>query len=151
MEATNWIKPNSQPTNNKQPDRYDKVFEVLKVRTDSMKNKFRQLGSAIVEGDQEAVCEFIDYFNESSSSKLTKDQIDGLKFMAETAERGVEAMAHHQLYEMYYPKPDLPNVKKVPADIFHWKDSQGVDRNQKSKYKKPTHTQKDRGYFGGLF
>jgi hypothetical protein len=96
------------------------------------------------------VCEFIDYFNENSTSKLTAEQIEGLKFMAETAERGPEAMAYHQLYEMYYPKPDLSDVKKVPADIFHWKDSQGVDRNQKSKYKKPTSNQRDKGHFGGL-
>ena len=151
MKAKNWIKPNSRKIKNEPPDRYDKVFELLKVRSDSMKNKFRKLGAAIVEGDQKTVNEFIDYFNESSSSKLTSEQIDGLKFLAETAERGPEAMAYHQLYEMYYPKPDLPNVKKVPADIFHWKDSQGVDRNQKTEYKKPTNSQRDRGYFGGLF
>jgi hypothetical protein len=151
MKANNWVKPNKQTTNNKPSGHYEKVFEVLKVRSDSMKNKFRKLGAAIVEGDREAVCEFIDYFNKSSSSELTAEQIDGLKFLAETAERGPEAMAYHQLYEQYFPKPDFSHIEKIPADIFHWQDSQGVDRNQKSKYKKPTHTQKDRGYFGGLF
>jgi hypothetical protein len=116
-----------------------------------MKNRFRKLGAAIVEGDQEAVNEIIQYFNEHSSSKLTTEQIEGLKFMAETAQRGPQEMAYRQLYEQYFPKLDLSHIEKVPADIFHWKDSQGVDRNQTQKFKKPKHTQRDRGYFGGLF
>ena len=150
MKAT-WVKPNNQTIKNESPDRYEKLFEVLKVKSDTMKTKLRKLGAAIVTGDKQTVNEIIKYFDEHSSSKLSAEQVDGLKFLAETAERGPEAMAHHQLYEMYYPKPDLPNVKKVPADIFHWKDSQGVDRNQKSEYKKPINSHRDRGYFGGLF
>ena len=151
MKANNWVKPNSPEINDESPDHYDKVFEVLKVRSDSMKNRFRKLGVAIVENDQGTVNEIINYFKKNSSSELTTEQVDGLKFMAETAERGPEAMAHRQLYEQYYPKPDFSHIEKISTDLFHWKDSQGVDRNQKSKYKKPTHTQKDRGHIGGLF
>jgi hypothetical protein len=150
MEATNWIKPTNQTTNNKPSDDYDKVFELLKFRSDSMKNRFRKLGVAIVENDQEAVNEIINYFKKNSSSELTTEQVDGLKFMAETAERGPEAMAYRQLYEMYYPKADFSHIEKIPADIFYWKDSQGIDQNQKSKYKKPTNNQRDKGHFGGL-
>ena len=91
MKAT-WIKPNNQTTNNEPPDGYDKVFEHLKVRSDSMKNKFRKLGAALVENDQETVNEIIKYFKDNSSSKLTIEQIEGLKFMAETAERGPEGL-----------------------------------------------------------
>jgi hypothetical protein len=149
MKAS-WVKPDSRKIKNEPPDRYDKIFKMLKVRSDSMKRKFRKLGAAIVEGDQEAVNEIIKYFNEHSSSKMTAEQIDGLKFLVETAERGPQEMAHRQIFEQYFPKPDLSNVKKVPTDIFHWRDSQGLNRNKKHEYRKPSNGQIDRGLFGKL-
>ncbi|UCE53865.1 MAG: hypothetical protein JSV31_00010 [Desulfobacterales bacterium] len=150
MKATNWVKPKSRTTDEKSADNYEKTFAMLGVKSKSMKNQFRKLGAAIVEDDHDTVNAVINYFNESSNSKLTGEQIDGLKFLAETAERGPEAMAHRQLYESYFPKHDFSHIKKIPANIFNWKDSQGVDRNQNSEYKKPNHDPKDRGYYGGL-
>jgi hypothetical protein len=149
MKATHWVE--KTPKKSKSNDDYEKAFELLKITSEPMKKNFRTLGKAVVESDQETVDSVINFLKENMSREITDEEIDGLMFIAEFSERGPEAMAHHQLYEHYFPKePNLDHIQKVPAHMFNWCDSQGVSRNQKSEYKKSSHDPKDKGLFGGL-
>jgi hypothetical protein len=149
MKATNWIEKN--PTKLKKKDDYEKTFELLHIKTDTMKQNFRTLGKAVVENDQETIESVLNYLKENTSRNISAEEIDGLKFIAEFSERGPQAMAYHQLYEQYFPKhPDFDHIEKVPADIFDWRDSQGVNRIHKPERKKSSHNHKDRGLYGGL-
>ena len=149
MKATHWIE--KSPKNPKDKDTYDKAFDLLQIKGDTMKQNFRTLGRAIVENDQNTIDAVLNYFKEYTSREITAEEIDKLKFIAEVSERGPEKMVHHQLYETYFPKePDFDYVKKIPACIFNWRDSQGAYRNQKSEYKKSSHDPKDKGLCGKL-
>jgi hypothetical protein len=148
MKAKNWV---SNDTKNKgSKGNYEKAFELLHIKSDTMKKNFRTLGEAIVNNDTDTVNAVINYFKTGSSREITPDEIDRLKFIAEVSERGPEEMVHHQLYETYFPKePTFDHVKKVPTNFFNWRDSQGVIRNKKLEYK-PSHNPKDRGLCGKL-
>ena len=94
MKATHWVQKN--PKKSKPNDDYEKAFELLKITTETMKKNFRTLGKAVVEQDQDTVDSVINYLKENTSREVTDEEIDGLKFIAEFAERGPEEMAHHQ-------------------------------------------------------
>ena len=152
MKAKNWVK--KKPTKlseQAEEDTYEKVFELLGIESPELKEIFRKLGRAIVQDNDDEISEAINDFQEKLQREFTDDELDKLMFLAELAERGPEGMEYRELYETYYPKKtNLLNVKKIPKDIFYWKDSQGIDRNLKSKYKKPTNSRNDRGLFGKL-
>jgi hypothetical protein len=147
MEATHWVE--KKPKESEKKDDYEKAFDLLNIKTNKMKQKFRSLGKAVVENDQEAIDSVLNYLNENTSREISGEEIDGLKFVAEFSERGPQKMASHQLFERYFAKePDFNHIQKVPLDIFHWRDSQNVNRTDKSKYIKPKN--KGRGLCGKL-
>lgn len=147
MKATNWIE--KKPKKSEKKDHYEKAFELLHIKTDTMKQNFRTLGKAVVENDQETIDAVLNHFKEKVSREITAEEIDGLKFVAEFSERGPQSMAYHQLYEQYFPKhPGYDHIEKVPTNIFNWCDSQGLNRTDESKYIKSNY--KDRGLCGKL-